>query len=333
MRRIVLVVAAIVIPLANAGRGAAQANDGLRITVVGSEVAAKGGEKLRVAARIDAANAGKTTWGAISHFRTSGPHGCGNFIETFPTEPSGSAPDKVEGPDGRMTTADSAWVFAVTPVAATGDEATFKLDWVRGRDNGRPSAQPAGKVEFTLRPGQSLPLDIVTSPPPAGSNEPCVRSLRVGLERYPLPERDRRLAGAELWLIERLPNGTERTHQALSLRGLFNHSIPFYFDSLIEGAATLDLFGDLQLTPGNETGRATITLKSRVDNPANPMAAQIFSRIRDRSSYVGSTSVTTPLVANEVISVALPKIDEGRDAVGAFANRTLSLRIRVRQLR
>jgi hypothetical protein len=333
MRRLVLVAAVIVVPLANGGPGVAQANDALRINVVGSEVAANGGEKVRVGTRVDAANAGKTTWGTISHFRTNGPHGCGNFIELSPTDPSGGTPDRIEGPDGRMTTADSAWVFDVTPVAVTGDAATFTFHWVRSRDNGRPSTQPTGRTELTLRPGQSIPLDIVTSPPPAGSNEPCVRSLRVGVERHPLPDRDRRLAGADLWLIERLANGTERTHQALSLRGVYNHSIPFYFDSIIEGAAVLDLFGDLQLTPGKETGGATITLKSRVDNPANPMAAEFFRRTGEKYTYVGSTSVTTPLVADEVVSVALPKIGEGRDAAGAFANRTLSLRIRVRQLR
>ena len=52
------------------------------------------------------------------------------------------------------------------------------------------------------------------------------------------------MIAVDLWLVERLPDGTERS-QPLSLRGLYNQPIPFYFDTLTEGTKTLDVFGDL----------------------------------------------------------------------------------------
>ena len=54
------------------------------------------------------------------------------------------------------------------------------------------------------------------------------------------------VVAADLWLVERLPNGTEaQRSQPLSVRGLPNRPFPFYFDSIVDGNVTLDFYGIL----------------------------------------------------------------------------------------
>jgi hypothetical protein len=307
---------AVVMQLASAGHAAAQVTDGLRIAVVGFGVAANGGERIRVKAEASAANIGTTESLTILHSRA---RGCVNGVGR--TDYLGDALERTVGPDGEMRAVDSAWVVEVTPLSVAGDAATFRLRWVRARDNGRPSTQPSGNMELTLRVGQSIPLDFLTGPPPSGSGEPCVRSLRVSVERAPAPEQDRRLLTVDMWLVDRMPDGTERS-QALSLRGLYGQPIPFYFDRLSQAAISLDLFGDVQVTRGGDGGVATISLKGRIIDPTSAMP---------RFDYVATTSVTTPLVEGEVVSVALPEIGQGSRP--ALTGHTLSLRIRFHQIR
>ena len=69
------------------------------------------------------------------------------------------------------------------------------------------------------------------------------------------------LVAVDLWLVERLPDGKERS-QPLSLRGLYNQPIPFYFDTLTAGTKTLDVFGDLQISPESETTEIKITTEA-----------------------------------------------------------------------
>lgn len=307
---------AAVMLFASVGHADAQVSDGLRIAVVGFGVTADGGERRRVQGEVDAATIGTTASHTIIHSRA---RGCVNGIGS--TDYLGGATDRTVGPDGQMTATDSAWVVEITPLRVAGDAVTFRLRWVRARDNGRPSTQPGGEREHTLRPGQSLPLDVIAGPPPEGSSEPCVRSLRVGVERTPTPDQDRRLLAVDLWLVDRMPDGTERS-QALSLRGLYGHPIPFYFDRLTEAAIALDLFGDVQVTRGGDGGAATISLRGRIIDPTSAMPP---------FDYVATTSVTTPLVEGEAVSVALPEIGQGSRP--ALTGHTLSLRVRFRQIR
>ena len=51
---------------------------------------------------------------------------------------------------------------------------------------------------------------------------------------------------ADLWLVERLSNGTEaQRSQPLSVRGLPNRPCSFYFDSIVDANVTLDIYGIL----------------------------------------------------------------------------------------
>lgn len=76
---------------------------------------------------------------------------------------------------------------------------------------------------------------------------------------WPRSLKDRRLVDTEMWLVERLLDGTERG-QALTLRGSFNRDTPFYFDTVTDGGVALEFFGEFTLT----TGADGLTMKLEV---------------------------------------------------------------------
>ena len=123
----------------------------------------------------------------------------------------------------------------VTPLKIVNHAVTFRLRWVRALDKRQSVVSRASEdVEVTLQPGESRPLDSVPVVQPARRlstavpAEPKAVSLRVVAD---FPEFDRRLIGADVWLVERLPNGKEQS-QLQSLRGLPNRPIAFYFDGV-----------------------------------------------------------------------------------------------------
>jgi hypothetical protein len=172
-------------------------------------------------------------------------------------------------------------------------------------------------MELTLHPGESIPLDSVhrscaSRPRAIGA------SLRVSVVRYPDPDYDRRLIGLDLWLVEKLTDGSERS-QPLSLRGLYHRPIPFYFDSITSGAMMLDIFGEVTAAPADRTSDVKIVTRSRIFDPNQP-PGRPFPR---------ETTATIRITPNEVVSVQLPQVADS----SAFSARSLSLRVRVRQLR
>jgi hypothetical protein len=177
--------------------------------------------------------------------------------------------------------------------------------------------QPRSDTELTLRPGESLPIDAVYGPCPSQPRT-IGASLRVAVVRYPDPDYDRRLIAADLWLVERLKDGTERSQQ-VSLRGLYHRPIPFYFDSITQGAMALDIFGEVTAASGDRTSDLKIMTRSRIFDPNQP-PGRPFPR---------ETTATIRIAPNEVVSIQLPQVAD----TSAFASRALSLRIRVRQLR
>lgn len=175
-------------------------------------------------------------------------------------------------------------------------------------------------VQVTLRPGESRPLDSVPVAPGAKTldSRPCATraaSLRVAVD---FPVFDQRLIGANVWLVERLPNGKEQS-QLQTLRGVPNRAIPFYFDSVADGTKRIDFFGKLVADP--EQGTIEIALET-VRGVANPtpngyQAAQWF-----RS--------TVQMKPNEIVDVALKQPGEDAAAPGA---RVFSIRIQAKQIR
>ena len=122
-------------------------------------------------------------------------------------------------------------------------------------------------------------------------------TLSVAVEHCAGARPDRRLLAVDLWLVDRLPGGKERS-QPLSLRGLYNQPIPFYFDTLTAG------YEDTRRLrrPANLAGRTDlgikITTRSRVVDlkPAQRPAGYPAGR-RGLRSTSGSKTATLRLVS------------------------------------
>jgi hypothetical protein len=147
---------------------------------------------------------------------------------------------------------------------------------------------------------------------------PCTTkaaSLRVSAD---FPDFDRHLIGADVWLVERLPNGKEQS-QSQSIRGLPHRQISFYFDSIPDGTKRFDIFGKLVADP--QQGGMEIVLET-IRGKADPG--------QDGYQSAGWFRSTLHMKPDEIVEVALPQPDE---KAGAFANRVFSIRIRARQIR
>jgi hypothetical protein len=213
--------------------------------------------------------------------------------------------------------ADLGWAVELTPVRVVNDAVTFRVSWARTRDEAKASTRPRSDLEVTLRAGESIPLDSVHRPCPKQPRT-VGQSLRASVVRYPDPDYDRRLIGLDVWLVEKLEDGTERSQQ-LSLRGLYHRPIPFYFDSLTQGPMALDIFGDVTTASGDRASDVKIVTRSRIFDP----------KYAPGRPFPRETTATLSVAPNEVVSVQLPPVTDA----SAFASRALSLRIRVRQIR
>jgi hypothetical protein len=281
----------------------AQTVDEVQISVGGFELAANGAEKAAGVWRSTGpVIIGRPTVGVFSMF------GCGYFAVTIPPNPF---EDK----------ATVGWRVEVTPVRIVNHAVTFRLRWVRALDKGSGLTPVSEDVELTLRPGESRPLDtvpVVQTGVTTYDGRPCgtkAASLRVSAD---FPEMDRRLIGADVWLVERLPNGKEQS-QSQSIRGLPHRPLPFYFDSVPDGTKRFDIFGKLIADP--QPGGMEINLET-IRGGADPGQDGYQS-----ARWFRSTLRVKP---DEIVEVALPQPDE---KAGAFANRVFSIRIRAMQIR
>jgi hypothetical protein len=299
MKLTVGVLAALLVAARIAG---AQTADEPQISVTVFEHAANGADKDAGASwRTGPLTIGKPGVGVFSMF------GCGGFLVTIP-------------PNSFKDDATAGWRVEITPLKILRHAVTFRLRWVRALDKGDALAPASEDLEVTLRPGESRQLDSVPVVQTAATldGRPCrtkAMSLRVSAD---FPEFDRRLIGADVWLVERLPDGKERS-QLQSLRGLPHRPIPFYFDSLPDGTKRFDIFGKLVADP--QQGGIEVSLET--------------VRARTESGQDGYQSArwfrsTVHMKPNEVVEVALPQTDEN---AGALANRVFSIRIQAKQLR
>jgi hypothetical protein len=227
--------------------------------------------------------------------------------------------------------ATTAWRIELTPVRVVRDAVSFRLRWVRFAalrqqldqvplESTKAFRIPNEDIELTLRPGESWPVDSVRVLSDAKTIEgrACrgnAASIRVLVDNYPAEDLDRRLVGADLWLIERLSNGTEAQRgQIPSVRGLPNRPFRFYFDHIVDGSASLEIYG---------------ILIARVETGALAVSVETRSRWNDSGLW---RSVESAIQAKpeEIVEIRLPKLGEG---AGPFATREFSIRIRARQLR
>jgi hypothetical protein len=251
----------------------------------------------------------------------------GNTCEAFAVSSDGSLRDD----------ATTAWKLELTPTRVVGNAVTFRLRWVRmagirqqldrlSLESDKGLSARVNEVQLTLRPGESWPVDTVPVPPEAktADGRSCgdAASIRASVDNYPWEDNDRRLLGADLWLVEHLSSGTDAPRsQHLSIRGLPNHPARYYFDSIVDGNVSLDIYGTL--LPRLDRGVVAISVETR----------SRWGRSSDSREFRGpqrSVKSEIEVRPTETVEIKLPML--GDDA-GPFAKRAFSIRVRARQLR
>jgi hypothetical protein len=275
--------------------------DHLALSVRASAVKTIGGEKNNAGFYVVPITIGRTARWSFSKLTSQ----CGYSVR--PTV--GFEPGAVSG-----------WQVEVTPTAVEGDAVTLRVAWVRGIDNRQPSQEHKGEMVATLRPGDSLPLDLVrlrADDSPSTCDVPAA-TLAVEVEYNPDRESDRRLLVTDLWLVERLANGTERSQQ-VSLRGQFNRPQPFYFEDLTDGSINLDISGDLTVRPRNGYVEVELSTLRRLS---------FRNMLAERPGIVKSLARLKP---DDVAAIELPPVGDKTEK--AFRDRAITLRVRTRQVR
>ena len=287
---------------------AAQTFDQLRIDVEGSTIGPDGGERPNVFMSSGPIVIGQTTSAGFAKL----PDKCGFWRWA----------DAAAGGGKRLER-------RCHPRKVDGDAVTFRVRWVRSREEGKDSSSPAGDLEWTLRPGESLPLDIVALAPTATmrlSPARCARCPYASPSIWPRTEEDRRLVVTDLWLIDRQPGGAERS-QSLSVRGLFNHPTRVLLRHRDRGRGVARFVRRVPRGPDGSSMVMKLETRSRLTQ--NGRSSTI---LRDgalmRARQVESVIQLKP---GEVVAVELPRLSENDS--GAFANRTFSIRVQSRQLR
>jgi hypothetical protein len=281
----------------------AQSVDDKALYVHGYQLTADGPEKAAGVSRrvnVGAWSIGKPISAVFSMF------GCGDFSVS-------------PAPDAFADNATAGWRVEVTPVRTVNHAVTFHIRWTRALDTGK-SVTPVGEdIEVTLKPGESRPLDSVAVPPTAKTHDgkPCgvkAGSLRVSVEFDTL---DRRLIGADVWLVERLPNGKEDS-QLQSIRTVPHRPVSVYFDSVKDGANRFDFQGNLVADLVADGIKIDVeALRARADPAQNGYQA---------ASWFGSSIQLKP---GEIVEVALTRRGESR----AIDERQFVLRIQAKQIR
>jgi hypothetical protein len=282
----------------------AQTPDDVQLSVSGFQLTTHGADKpVGVTRGTGPLKIGQPTVGMFS------VSGCDGFALTVP-------------PHSFEENATFGWRVEVTPLKVVGHSVTFRLRWIRAVDKGTGFEPATEDVDVTLKPGESRLIDsvpIVQSGLKTFDGKPCdtkAVSLRVSSD---FPDLDRRLVGAELWLIERLPSGKEES-QSLSIRGPFNRAIPFYFDSVRDGTTRLDFFGKLVADLVQDGFDVSVEAIRAVPNPDQEWGYQAARWFRS----------TVRIKPNEIVDVALPPPD---NKSAPMADRAFSIRIKPRQIR
>ena len=229
----------------------------------------------------------------------------------------------------------SGWRVQLTPLGMSDGAVRFRLRWIRALDTGREMSPKSEDVELTMRPGESRSLDSVPVPPDKGTGRRCPVTdnrgkqvelsqvgLRVSVEYTPHESRERRLVAVDLWLIERLPGGGERS-QSLGVRALPHRQVPFYFDAITENNLSLEVLGHVAASP--EAAAIAVALQTRTF--WGPSAFDWRDGKRAPTRYVDSSLRLKP---GEIVELALPRLE---GSAGPFAARSYVIRIRARQLR
>jgi hypothetical protein len=312
-----VITSSLVILYLAAGVASAQTFSDLQIRLGAYTLAADGGDK------------------PLGGWRSTGPVTIGKVVNSTFSFGDSCEAFGISSANDLRDDATTAWKIEITALRVVGDAVTFRLRWTKFAglrqqldralaESSKPGKSSNEDVELTLRPGESWPVDAwqVVAGAKTVDGRACgpTSSIRVLVDTYPWEQDDRRLVAADLWLVERLANGTEaQRSQPLTLRGVPNRPIPFYFDSVLDADVPLDIYGTF--VPHLTSGAMAVSFDTRCRWG------------RDTPGFAGpqrSVESEVEVKPSDVVEVRLPKL--GKDA-GAFANRDFSIRIRARQLR
>jgi hypothetical protein len=251
---------------------------------------------------------------------STGPVAIGKRVtSTFSVGEGGCDAFSVSSDGSVREHATAAWRINVTPTRVVGDAVTFRLQWQMAMSlEFSDVSPPRDEIDLTLRPGESWLVYTLRNI--HGYSCGGTSSIRVSVDNYPGEGDERRLVVADLWLVERLSNGSEaQRSQPLSVRGLPNRPSPFYFDSIVDANVTLDIYG---------------TLVSRLESDVIAISVETRSRWVPHSRYFSGPqrSVKSDIQVKpaETVEIRLPMLG---DEAGPFAKHAYSIRIRARQLR
>lgn len=226
-----------------------------------------------------------------------------------------------------LNEAVAGWHVWVTPVATSGDAVTFRVLWERSPNGNTDAWNPGTEQTFTLKPGRIVPLDTISAPPQVSKDRTCSSStLQVRVRHVPSPEQDRRLLSTDLVLVQRLANGTERTHP-ITVRGLFNENSRFLFDTIDDNGVLFEVQGEFTARPDTDGIAMEMVTTARVVE-GDVVSYILRDGVMMRGRGVRSTLRLTP---DQPTTVDLPRIADNDS--GAFAQQSFSLRVRSRQIR
>jgi hypothetical protein len=312
MRRLLLL---LLLLLASAANTAAQAPSDLQVRLELHWVSVDGGEKFAGASYINRVAIGKSETATFS----SGAR-CDAWALSAKT--------------GLLNGATKAWRVETTPVRVVGDAVTFRLRWIHAANLPQQLSQlsfeqpsgarlPGDDIELTLRPGEFWEVDRVALPRGTDVHgDPCPVSakIRATVDVYPGANEEQRLLGVDLWLVERLADGSEVARgQQVTVRGLPYRPVRFDFDRIADGNSTLDMFGTLTTKPSADGMTLSVETRSRWTPEKRNIAGP--------QRFLNSEVQVKPA---EAVDIRLPLL--GVDA-GPFAKRAFSIRIRARQIR
>jgi hypothetical protein len=126
------------------------------------------------------------------------------------------------------------------------------------------------------------------------------------------------LVGFDAWLVERLANGKDES-QLTSMRGLPDHDVPFYFDSITDGTNRYDFSGKVIAAVAPDGITLDIEVMRALADPASSgyQAARWFR------------STIRQIKPGETVAVDLSPQGDGE----ALQNRHFTLRIQAKQIR
>jgi hypothetical protein len=246
------------------------------------------------------------------------------------------------------------WRVEITPLKETGSDVVVQVAWQRAWERGqRLDAGRRGSAQLTLKSGGRAVLDFLSPPTvPDGTCTAVGMGLEVRVEGsnfgsslLQLQATD--LVETELWLVQQLPDGTERSEKQ-SVRTRVGSVSEFFFDASkpSDSGLTFSVLGKvavtaiedgkirLKLTIARRTMRYVWLKSQKV--PAGPKWAVTPNQLP--TIFAGSADFEITVTPSEVTSFSIPATGkswkpgyQGAAAADPVEGK-LSLRVRARQI-